>query len=223
MPIHRLTIARNHLLAELTNGFALIDTGSPVSYGGGRRLEIGDSPSEPPVGPVALLHEISREVGVEVEWLIGNDILGTWVVMLDWPGREIHFQRAANEAVGTTIRVDLRLGIPQLDISVEGRTVRAVLDSGAQLSYADREVATRHSPVGVVEDFYPVLGRFETRVYRFAVTVQGREIDAQWGILPDRLRHLLPLAGARWILGVDFFKDRRIVLDFARGRVVDCR
>ena len=126
-------------------------------------------------------------------------------------------------AVGTTIRVDLRLGIPQLDISVEGRTVRAVLDSGAQLSYADREMATRHSPVGVVEDFYPVLGRFETRVYRFAVTVQGREIDAQWGILPDRLRHLLPLAGARWILGVAFFKDRRIVLDFARGRVVDCR
>ena len=43
MPIHRLTIARNHLLAELTNGFALIDTGSPVSYGGGRRLEIGEA------------------------------------------------------------------------------------------------------------------------------------------------------------------------------------
>ena len=62
MPIHRLTIARNHLLAELANGFALIDTGSPVSYGGGRRLEIGDSRSEPPLGPVALLHEISREV-----------------------------------------------------------------------------------------------------------------------------------------------------------------
>ena len=71
MPIHRLTIARNHLLAELANGFALIDTGSPVSYGGGRRLEIGDSHSEPSVGPAALLHEISREVGVEVDWLSG--------------------------------------------------------------------------------------------------------------------------------------------------------
>src|SRR6266545_3978666 len=51
-------------------------------------------------------------------------------------------------------------------ISVEGRTVRAVLDSGAQLSHADPEIATKHSPVGVVEDFYPVLGRFETRVYQ---------------------------------------------------------
>jgi len=71
MPIHRLTIARNHMLAELATGFALIDTGSPVSYGGGRRLEIGDSRSEPPLGPVALLHEISREVGVEVDWLSG--------------------------------------------------------------------------------------------------------------------------------------------------------
>ena len=40
---------------------------------------------------------------------------------------------------------------------------------------------------------------------------------------PDTLGHLLGLAGAQWILGVDFFKDRRIVLDFARGRVVDCR
>ena len=97
------------------------------------------------------------------------------------------------------------------------------MDSGAQLSHADPEIATKHSPVGVVEDFYPVLGRFETRVYRFAVTVKGREIHAQWGILPDTLGQLLPLAGAQWILGVDFFKDQRIVLDFARGRVIDCR
>ena len=86
------------------------------------------------------------------------------------------------------------------------------MDSGAQLSHADPEIATKHSPVGVVEDFYPVLGRFETRVYRFAVTVQGRQIDAQWGILPDTLGHCCV-----------FFKDRRIVLDFARGRVIDCR
>ena len=38
MPVYRLTIARNHLLAELPNGFALIDTGAPVSYGGGPPL-----------------------------------------------------------------------------------------------------------------------------------------------------------------------------------------
>src|SRR5947208_7536777 len=98
--------------------------------------------------------------------------------MLDWPGREIHFQRAANEAVGTTIRVDLRLGIPQLDISVEGRTVRAVLDSGAQLSYADREMATRHSPVGVVEDFYPVLGCWD-ELRRASIDSRSRSRDAK--------------------------------------------
>ena len=117
----------------------------------------------------------------------------------------------------------MRLGVPRLGISIEGRTVRAVLDSGAQLSYADPEMATRHSPVGVVQDFYPGLGRFETRVYRFAVTVEAREIEAQWGILPDTLGHLLRFADAHWILGADFFKDRRIVLDFAHGRVIDCR
>ncbi len=52
--------------------------------------------------------------------------------MLDWPGGEIRFERVPIETVGTTIPVDLSLGIPWLDLSVERRTVRAVLDSGAQ-------------------------------------------------------------------------------------------
>lgn len=217
MPIYKLRVEQNHFLAELENGFALIDTGSPVSFGTGQPLEIGDTQDD----LAGLLPSISHEVGAEVSSLIGTDILGAWAVVLDWNAGEIRFERAPMEIPGTEIPVHLRLGVPLLDISVQGRTVKAILDSGAQLSYADPETANTHLPVGVVDDFYPMLGRFETSVYRFPVIAGGREIDAQWGILPGALGHLLGIAGARWILGVDFFRERRIVLDFANGRVFD--
>src|SRR6266496_4300197 len=114
------TITRNHLLAELMNGFRAhrhrltreLRRGATV---GDRRLALRASgrpgcaaPRDQPRG---------RRRG-----RVAHRQRHSWDLDRDarLARREIHFQRAANEAVGTTIRVDLRLAIPQLDISVEG-------------------------------------------------------------------------------------------------------
>ena len=155
-------------------------------------MEIGDSRSEPPLGPVALLHEISREVGVEVDWLIGNDILGAWVVTLDWPGGEIHFERVPSETVGTPIPVDLDLGVPRLDISVEARN-------------SEGSVGLRS----------PALVRRSRNGDHAFIDSQSRSRAAKLTCSGASCR---TRSGSCCV----FFKDRRIVLDFARGRVIDC-
>lgn len=164
---------------------------------------------------------MSQWVGAEVQWLIGNDILGTWVVELDWPRGEVRWERVANDNSGTMVPLDLHLGVPLLNVGVAGQTVTAILDSGAHLSYADPEFVAQYTSVGSTQDFYPAYGTFTTDLYRLPVTVAGREFEVQCGVLPPALRRLLPLAGSQWILGVDFFRNRRIVLDYARGRVID--
>jgi len=218
LPSYKLRIETNHLLAELEGGLALIDTGSRRSYGAGRPFEIGETPYMP-TDDAPSLRKISQELGVEVNWLIGNDVLRDWVVMLDWNAGEIRFERSPFEINGTEIPVHLPRGWPLLDISVDGRTVEAVLDSGAQRSYSDPETASTHASIGVADDFHLEYGRFKTQLYRVPLVVGGRAIDVQWGILPDRLHDLLSIA--RWILGIDFFRERRIAVDLAKGRVVD--
>ena len=220
MPSYRLRIVKNHLLAELESGLGLIDTGSPLSFGTGE-LEIGNTQPD----PAGLLACLSRELGVEVRSLIGTDILRRWVVLVDWNARKIHFEHGNTQLPEPRIRVEqLRdLGLPSLDIAVGGERVRALLDTGAWLSYADRDVVSTRTPEDVTEDFAPILRckRFETPVYRFPAVVGAREVDVQWGVLPPALRDPLNSAGARWILGIDFFRDRRIGLDLANGFLVD--
>jgi hypothetical protein len=60
-------------------------------------------------------------------------------------------------------------------------------------------------------------------VWRVRVEIGGRTITISAGILPPMLQMMfgLVLAANGWIVGSDFFRNRRMVIDYPNNRIID--
>lgn len=219
-----LRIVNNHLLADIDGRLALIDTASPVSFGNGRTVRFEGRAYTPSSAGDGILEIITQQLNTAVEWLIGYDVLHNHRVLIDWPAQTVTFGAALPRGqVTTSIPVRLLMGVPTIDASFNGRSIRAVLDSGAALSYAPPSVVQRLAPAGSYQDFYPGLGEFTVETGNGQVRVGERVITVRVGVLPPLLMMTLGLllSDDGWILGVDFFRDRKIMIDYARHRILD--
>jgi hypothetical protein len=220
--VYPLEIVENHMIAHLPGGLALIDTGSPFSLGTGRPLVLLGKTREAKTSHTRVLQTASRELGRVIDWLIGNDLLGLSTVVLDWRGGTITLAGEAAVADGCQgIPVNGWKTVPVIEFGAAGSPVRAFLDTGAPLSYAHPRAVTGLSPVRMARDVHPLFGEFETEVYRLPIQVGARAMKAEFGVLPSRQRKLLTATNG-WLLGSDFFRERRIILDYQNGRVIDC-
>ena len=195
-----LGVVSDHLLIELEGSVSLIDTGAPMSI------------------PAPEL--VSEELGTRVEWILGVDWLRDSAITIDWPARQIAFAQAAQ--AGEIVPLRPHFGLYQIEVATTSGTGLAFLDTGAQLSYAPPAECAGVEPVGARRDFYPGFGAFDVTVYQMPIRVGSREIHGTFGVLPDLLLSLLRMIGhGGWILGSDFFRDRRITLDLGNNRLVD--
>lgn len=217
----RLRVVDRHLLLELEDGLALVDTGSPFDIGRGRAAFLLDEIWGPPATHARVLDAASAHLGLEVEWLLGAPTLERCRVRLDWRGREAMLSRAPLTVDGATpLALTFEGRVPFVDVALvdEGRTARAVLDSGAALSYAPRAAVAGRAPIRRERDFHPLIGPFDTDVWSLPITVGSRAIALEAGVLPEALERALA-TGAGWILGSDFFCDRTILLDYPAATV----
>ncbi|MGI9042780.1 MAG: hypothetical protein ACR2GK_01500, partial [Gemmatimonadaceae bacterium] len=101
--------------------------------------------------------------------------------------------------------------------------VRAVIDSGASISYVPAALVEGLTPVGRRKDFYPGFGEFETDVWRVRAEIGGRRLTIKAGVLPPTLQMMfgLLLGPDGWIVGSDFFRNRAVVVDYQGGRFID--
>jgi hypothetical protein len=196
----------------------VLDTGSPVSFGHGPLPLLGrdhDLPSA--FGPVSM-DDISRAVGAPVDALVGADILAKYQWLVDVGEGRLVVSRGEVPCDGVTLRTPSVGGVPTADVILGGRQGRAVLDTGARLSYAGAADVSG-TPVGRERDFNPLLGVFETDVYRARVEIAGLSVDARVGVMPPALQQVLALVGARWIVGMDVLGQAAFVLDLGHGRM----
>lgn len=115
------------------------------------------------------------------------------------------------------------MGVPVVTGRSSSGRVRAVIDSGASLSYVPADVVQGLTPTGKRSDFYPGFGEFETEVWRVRAEIGGRRITISAGILPPMLQMMfgLILGANGWIVGSDFFRNRVMVVDYPNGCIVD--
>jgi hypothetical protein len=105
-------------------------------------------------------------------------------------------------------------------ISDDGSTGRAILDSGAALSYAPAATVAGRRVRRSARDFHPAIGGYDVEVFEVPITIGGRAITVEAAVLPPPLdRQLGTIDG--WILGSDFFRDRVIVVDYPSATVID--
>lgn len=201
MSVHPLQMIDGHPLVELPGGLAVIDTGSPFTL---------------PAPEI-----VSRLLGRRVRWIMGNDRLMDTPVLLDL--------LTGNYAEDAEVPPGSRLlalepfsGVYRVCLDFNGRVVRAVLDSGAKLSYVDPRAVAGMTPNGFLTDFFPLIGEFQVPTFDLTVGVGGRQITSRFGVLPESLQSRLALVGLNgWILGSDFFRGRRIILDLQNARLFD--
>ncbi|MGI9139642.1 MAG: ARPP-1 family domain-containing protein [Gemmatimonadaceae bacterium] len=221
---HPIEIIRDHLLLRLDGGLALIDTGSPVSIGRGSSLTLQEREWTPSIATRFALDAASEHLGTHVEWLFGHDIIKAHPLLLDWRRQRARVGRFRyNRRSAVVHPVEFAMGIPIIQASHQGAPIRAVLDTGAALSYAPESAIAGCAATGRHRDFFPGVGDFETQTWSVPVRFGEREVAVSVGTLPMQLQLLFSmlLGPEGWIIGSDFFRDRAVYVDYRRGEVVD--
>ena len=194
---YRMLESEGHILVELEDGLALIDTGSPTTLRGTQWL--------------------SRFLSVPVVELLGTDGRAH-PFLVDRTGKRIAF--GAEPPDVPPVRLRPLLGVSVFELGHGGARCEAVLDTGAQLSYAPPSaVAGGHSPERRT-DFMPAIGCFEVSTAIVDVEIGGVSAELRVGVLPPLAQAALGMAGIpEWIVGSEFLRNRRTWIDLASGQL----
>lgn len=223
-------MVHGHIIVLLDGTPCVLDTGSPFSLGyaplvvGGREFAVQDSYMD--VCPAYL----ADHIGTRVEGLIGADILANYTICIRPPEQMIEFSNCAPDGERVLLLQEF-MNVPILSIKVNGRVVRAFLDTGAPLSYLLPEQLAGLQAEGRQEEFYPLLGNFMTDVYTLDVGIGGEMRAFRFGELPEELRTILEAGRVQAIIGTELIhhfgicfslSDKIMRLDPARRQAVAC-
>lgn len=212
-----LTVDHGYLIAHLGGLRALVDTGSPVSFGDATNLVL-DGVEHTLSPQLHSIDELRQQAGAAFDVLLGTDVLARHRFTLDTPRGELSFGEPADGAF--VEQAGLIMGSPYLGIGVCGQEVPCILDTGSSISLLPSTTRWPGPPTGHRRDFVPGLGPFETPVRRCSARVLGQELDLEFGALPRSMEQLLLcLAPARGLLGMEILQHGRLTFDLGRALV----
>jgi hypothetical protein len=154
-----------------------------------------------------------------MDGVIGADILNQYDVVFDVNWERVTLHTDPVEMEGATLPMTDLAGVPIIDATVERTPVRLFFDTGAFVTYVRDERIARHRGQGMVDDFYPTLGRFAAPTYRVPVTLGRTVYDLQSGVMPEGLAQLIVAHGVDGILGNEMLRRRQVGY-FPRRRTV---
>lgn len=200
-----------HILMEVGQQSMLIDTGAPCGFARASPIQLGNREYRFEKDFMGMSSEsLSTNVGCEVHALIGADVLNHYDILIDPEAGCLTLSEDELPLEGQSIPVELYMGIPVLEAGIHGRPARMFFDTGAKLSYLDRELTSGCAVAGSAEDFYPTIGRFTTNVYEITVELAADTIKLQAGNLPELLQMTLMMANTRGILGTAILRTHRV-------------
>lgn len=215
-PIH---ITQQHLFITIANLDWLIDTGTPQSFGN-RSLTIADTHHNIAQAYFGIdAEELTIMVNHSCVGIIGNDILQHYDVVFDIPSNTMQLYDHPQPHSTTTIPMQLVMNVPLIEITHSNDSIDVLFDSGAQLSYLPAEICHQYLFSHSQQDFYPMIGQFDTDVYHVPITVAGITQIILCGILPDMLAFALQLTGASGILGNQLMHLQRVHYSLAQKQL----
>lgn len=185
MTEYDIKLSLGHVLINSGSGWLLMDTGSPLSFHkDGRIILCGEQFSVPTSLLNADADYVSRNVKETVSGLVGMDIIGRFGVKFDLPAGKLTFGCPAEGM--TRLPSRMVMGYMTVEMTLNGRQARVILDSGAPVSYVSRSFTEGLIPVDRIKDFNPMVpgDTFETDIFQFPASFAGRDFTMRAGHLP---------------------------------------
>jgi len=221
MSNYGIEIFDNHVIILMEGKRVLLDTGAPTTISDGSSLQMmGINYNLPSKYLGFSMQEFNQLIGTEINILLGADILKNVNFLVEWDKKEIQFSSTPFMCKGVSIPVDFYMGIPKIDLKVNGRGLKVFLDTGAKLSYLPSEITSRYKRVGTAQDFYPLIGRFTTDIYEIEVGLGNHLFPITAGNLPELLQMTLAMTNAKGILGNDIFKNFNVCFNYTGNEIV---
>jgi hypothetical protein len=206
-----LELQRDHLLLRLPEGYWIVDTGSPQSFGDHRTVNLANKVFEVSSNLMGLdAKTLSGLSGIRVQGLIGTDILNEFDILFDVPAGEVTFSDLPLSNDGKSISIDFVMGVPTTNLEIQGREVAMVFDTGATFSYWQAPELDSFSEKEIRMDYFPGIGEFEVKTFHVPITLGDLEFQLECGRLPEMLGLTLSLIGVEGILGNEFFREIKL-------------
>ena len=111
------------------------------------------------------------------------------------------------------MEIEFLMGIPVIELEINGNPHKFFLDTGASVSYIKEDLVAGKVSIGKKEDFYPIFGTFETESYEVKASLGGMEFNSEMCVLPKMLKVLL-MDGIDGILGADDLENFTAYMGF---------
>lgn len=213
-----LHLSCGHILFDGGEGLLLVDTGSPWSFHESGRIRLcGEEFPVPTSLPGVDSAYVSENVGEPVSGLVGMDIIGRLGLKIDVPGGHLTFSPSTEGM--TPIPSGTSFGYVYMEMSLAGRPVRALFDTGAPTSYVSPSFTEGLTPVDRVTDFNPMVSgnTFDTPIFELPASFAGQAFTMRAGHLPSRLQMMVSMLGAKAVVGLEILS--RFPVAVVGGRV----
>ena len=213
-----------HIIIETSENKYLIDTGAPSSVSSSNKLCLADNDYQTQSNYLGASPELlSTHIGTKIDGLVGTDILNKFDIIID-PTKSVLVLDSTNASIADhQVCLDIFMGIPIFEVSIDGKQIRVFFDTGAKLSYLSPDIASSYPELEESEDFYPGVGKFSTKTFEVPCSIGTENIMLKVGILPKLLQATLMMANTSGIVGIsilDYFRvvysPRRKTLGFDR-------
>lgn len=210
----KIELFKGHPLLKSGSAIILIDTGAPATLHTSDTFTFCEETYDTKSDYLGMTVEILSEMlGTEITTLLGADILSKYQIMFDYKNESVTFSKTEISFEGTEIALSSFKGIPLIEFSIDDQPLKFFLDTGAKLSYVSNNVTKNHQSIGIEEDFYPGLGKFETDCYEITTRLGTNDFAVTFGKLHPILQMSAMLGDTNGIIGYDFFRAFQIVLD----------
>ena len=214
MKTYQLHLFDGHPIIHDGDNIILIDTGAPSTIHTSGILTFGTTQYPCTSNYMGLtVAELSNLLGTEITTLLGSDVLSKYKILFDYRNGLVTFSEDEISIDGIQTDITTFMGIPIIEMSIDGTSLKFFLDTGAKLSYLPNSLTRNYTSMGALEDFYPGFGTFTTECVEIPTRFEEAEFTVKYGNLPELLQATLIMGGTNGIIGFDFFYNFKLVLD----------
>lgn len=142
-----------------------------------------------------------------------QDITELTVLDVSFGKEEAEEEEDLRQKKSGRMEVDFIMGIPVVELEINGAPRKFFVDTGASVSYIKEELVAGKESLGEKEDFYPIIGTFKTESYAIKASLGGMEFNSEMCVLPETLNALLA-NGIDGILGADDMANFTLFMGF---------